>query len=355
MKQLPLFIMLVLLIAACKPQDYFQNRNSAFIELSSYGGFTPEDHAKEQLRVQIGKVTLRIFAYNGTLMNEIVKPISDEQFGSLLDSFEKAKFFSLKPVYMTPDGQAVMDAGVGEFTLTIDGKTKTVKVDPYMESAMPAPLREINSQLRELTTYAMTTSERDAQDIAQAWITEAPTYRFDGSQLTFVSSQVLESFPPQAQARFSFTSSHTGYGDRTGQTPGQVTTQHDIIVTVSQGRVISAVIDEVWDEMAQKKSRPDTITLRYDLMQCLKTPWADWLEKSDIRFIRAPTEKEVASMYFSNQYGITLIGFETRTENILTCEACGVCASGTYYLATISENDANSMVRLGWHEDTQPR
>ncbi len=87
--------------------------------------------------------------------------------------------------------------------------------------------------------------------IASQWITQAPTYAFDGSDLTFTEFHALNSQPAQYALTYIFNSSHGGYGDHTGQLVTQMVTSHVIVVNIEQGKVVSAVIDDDWDEMNQ--------------------------------------------------------------------------------------------------------
>jgi len=50
----------------------------------------------------------------------------------------------------------------------------------------------------------------------------------------------------------NFTCRHPGYGDRTGLILLEVLTDHETSVVVQKGVVISAVIDDSWDEVDQK-------------------------------------------------------------------------------------------------------
>ncbi|MGQ0771392.1 MAG: hypothetical protein ACT4NT_01270 [Nitrososphaerota archaeon] len=96
-------------------------------------------------------------------------------------------------------------------------------------------------------------SDQDAEiaEIAKNFVMSAPTFAFDGMEdtLTIGSISVLESFPVQYQLEVLFTSTHGGFGNRTGQMITQVLTPHIVDVLISEGNVLSAVIDDTWDEM----------------------------------------------------------------------------------------------------------
>ena len=50
---------------------------------------------------------------------------------------------------------------------------------------------------------------------------------------------------------FQFQSRHAGYGDRTGQVPAQVTTNHEARIIVDHGEVTHAVLDNTWYMLAR--------------------------------------------------------------------------------------------------------
>ena len=45
---------------------------------------------------------------------------------------------------------------------------------------------------------------------------------------------------------FTFDSSSAGYGDRAGQIVAEVITPHVAVITVEQGKIISAILDNTW-------------------------------------------------------------------------------------------------------------
>lgn len=93
--------------------------------------------------------------------------------------------------------------------------------------------------------------------IAKEFVMTAPTFAFDGisESLSVVDVVVLESFPEQYVITLRFDSLHGGYGDRTDQVVTQAITPHTTIVIVVEKQVISAIIDDVWDELNQKPLR----------------------------------------------------------------------------------------------------
>lgn len=87
-----------------------------------------------------------------------------------------------------------------------------------------------------------------SQQLAQEAAENSPTYKFDGFDLKFESSETL----PCANCwefTFSFSSRHSGHGDRTGQMLAQVITPHLIRVTVQDEKVGVVVTDRTFDEL----------------------------------------------------------------------------------------------------------
>ena len=93
--------------------------------------------------------------------------------------------------------------------------------------------------------------KNDALGVAQRFIVTSPTFAFDGDANTLDTVYVgsAESFPPQHMIKMTFDSAHGGFGNREGQMLTQVITHHKIDIIVSEETVISAVTDDVWDEL----------------------------------------------------------------------------------------------------------
>ena len=97
-----------------------------------------------------------------------------------------------------------------------------------------------------------------AAKIALSFVKNGTTYIFDGmvETLRVIRIDVLESYPLQYLVTIGFDSRHAGYGDRTGQVLLQVITRHIAVVKVMSGKVVSAVLDEKWDELNQREVAP---------------------------------------------------------------------------------------------------
>ncbi len=101
-------------------------------------------------------------------------------------------------------------------------------------------------------------TENDSMKIAYDYVANANTYRFDGSGLNLTQSATL-SCPYCWLFTYQFSSSHPGYGDRSGQTLAQTPAVHTIEVDVEKGTVSGAVIDGKWDELNQKPATGGTV------------------------------------------------------------------------------------------------
>ncbi len=91
-------------------------------------------------------------------------------------------------------------------------------------------------------------------DVARYFIKTNPTFSFDGMEETLDAKiiAVRESFPEQYVIEAEFSTLHGGYGDRTDKMVTQAITPHTLEMVVSNGNVVSAIIDEEWDEINQK-------------------------------------------------------------------------------------------------------
>ena len=158
---------------------------------------------------------------------------------------------------------------------------------------------------------------------------------------------MLETFPEQHVLNYTFTSSHGGYGNRTDRIVTEALTPHSIEVIVSEGKVMSAVIDGEWDEITQEplEKEPDdtgnttgasgaegnTVEMKYRISE-EKTPWDQWYEEGNIQFIKAPTQSELITAYYGTVYGIEISDIQ----------------SGEFYCGKVKENDSSKMKELGW-------
>ncbi len=97
-------------------------------------------------------------------------------------------------------------------------------------------------------------TEAGSQELAGKFVLNSPTFLFDGD---LASLELQETLYPDIenawQFVFSFESAHAGYGDRTGQMLAQVITPHEVVVTVEQGVIVSAIMDNAWNMLEQEE------------------------------------------------------------------------------------------------------
>ncbi len=92
-------------------------------------------------------------------------------------------------------------------------------------------------------------SLEESRNIAESWIKEkSPTYVHDGFDLILVSEKEIVSRLVYSHL-YSFQSRSAGYGDRSDEMSAQVITLHEIEIIVESGEVISAITDDVYDEI----------------------------------------------------------------------------------------------------------
>lgn len=104
-------------------------------------------------------------------------------------------------------------------------------------------------------------TEDEAIIVAIRFLKNSPTFKFDGIpvSVSVVDTKILESYPVQYVITIAFDSRHAGYGDRTGRVLAQVITPHEIVITVVEGKVIKAVIDDKWDELNQHEVQSELL------------------------------------------------------------------------------------------------
>jgi putative hemolysin len=95
-------------------------------------------------------------------------------------------------------------------------------------------------------------SAQVASFIGYDWIVfNSPTYTFDGYNLTYEQINPLRC-PGCYEVIYAFESTNGGYGDRTDAYVPQVVTPHTMVLQVCQGKITSAITDNVYDELNGK-------------------------------------------------------------------------------------------------------
>ena len=94
--------------------------------------------------------------------------------------------------------------------------------------------------------------EEESLEAARQFVLDSPTYKFDGSGLSHNRTGSGAACMDCWTFYFDFQSSHSGYGDRSGQVLAQVMTPHTAAVELNNGNVSSAVLDGKWDMISQE-------------------------------------------------------------------------------------------------------
>lgn len=112
-----------------------------------------------------------------------------------------------------------------------------------------------------------TITQSESRQIAEDFVRSSPTFTFDGirDSLKLIHTETLRC-PSCWVFTFNFECTQAGYGNRAGQMLAQVITPHRAVITVMQGTVTTAHLDDKWDMMAQKlisdeNGAPDSISL----------------------------------------------------------------------------------------------
>lgn len=131
---------------------------------------------------------------------------------------------------------------------------------------------QLSCPIEKPSTLANRVNEEESLNIAQQFLENSLTYKFDGIEETLKHEETLTLRCPYCwQFIFTFNSRQAGYGNRTGQMLAQVITPHTARITIEQGEVTYAVLDNKWDMLQQEKIGNDQLVGK------------DWILKSFIK------------------------------------------------------------------------
>ena len=143
-------------------------------------------------------------------------------------------------------------------------------------------LAQIDNKWDELTQKPIGivyTSEM-AEQTALAWLYACPTFIFDGVPETVKVVEVMTLRMRNTwEVTINFTCQYPGYGDRTGRVMLGHSQTHTIKITISEGQVGRAVIDDVWDEVNQ-------------------------VMLGNVTFVGPEEARDIAINYFVSKYGL---------------------------------------------------
>lgn len=99
-----------------------------------------------------------------------------------------------------------------------------------------------------------------SEKAGRAFLLHSPTFTFDGKpeSIRVISQRPINSFNVW-EFVYRFESTHAGYGNRQDMILAQVITPHIVRIVVQDGTVVSAVMDDQWDELHQTDVKQSTI------------------------------------------------------------------------------------------------
>lgn len=92
------------------------------------------------------------------------------------------------------------------------------------------------------------------------------------------------------------------------------------------------------------------ITMVYQPMQCQETPWGVWYALGEVNFIKAPTETELISAYYSSQ-SIEISNPQKIVQDIMVCEACDTCATAHKFTVQTTPDMVEKLAATGWKQE----
>ncbi len=336
------FLITAMVFSACKTQTQ-EIPEGAIFQFETYGGFVPAERAKQTIIINPEKITYLVYSGDNKITETYQKSIVKEEYAALLKMFNDKEFMEMQDKYSPPE-VTVADVGNAKLAVNFGNTSKVVVLEPYFLEYYPDNVRLVFEAMQSYVNTIYDLPEEELKTIAEEWIRKAPTYSYDGEDLKFVKIDVLETYPVTYALTYSFRSG--GYGDRGEIVGPAVMSKHDIIIGIQKGKIIGAIIDGRWNELTQTYYET---TIKFQPLQCAKTPWRKWYDAGNIQFIKAPSEEELVMAYYGQVYGITIQDFKMITSSDLVAAVCGNDES-YYFTAKVSIPDKAKMMSLSWKE-----
>ncbi len=342
-RTLLIFILLgAVVLSACTTQNQ-EIPEGAIFQFETYGGFVPVEMAKQTITIHDDKITYIIYSGEGKITETYQRKIAPEEYAYLVKLFNDKDFLGMDNKYAPPE-VTVADVGDAKLAVNFGNTSKVVVLEPYFLEYYPDNVRLVFEAMQSYVNTIYDLPEAELKTLVEEWIRNAPTYKYDGSELEYVDMLVLESYPVQYVLKYEFRSAAGGYGDRSKMMNAQVITDHEILVTVYKGKVIGAIIDGRWDEFNQKNYEAK---IMFQPLQCVKTPWRKWYEAGNITFVKAPSEEELATAYYGQVHDVIIDNFKLTTSDELVTAVCGN-AESYHFTATVRKVDEAKMLGLSW-------
>ncbi len=143
-----LVIAVIALVFGCTQPKIPDNLENVIINTEGFGGYSGIGN-----KINIyGNGTIVFESYDYTKNSKDIKvgQISKEKIKELVDEFHKMNFFSLKDEYYDID---VLDTGVRSVSITIEGRTKTVR---WNFTSVPRKVTNLRDKIYNLAVEAFT-------------------------------------------------------------------------------------------------------------------------------------------------------------------------------------------------------
>lgn len=111
---------------------------------------------------------------------------------------------------------------------------------------------------------------------------------------------------------------------------------------------IARIIEAIYDVTAEAPQPEYGAQLAYEPMQCEQTPWETWYAEGNIQYFAEPSQQQLISDYYAQEYDIEINGVDERTRDGAVCEACGICPQSFYYVIFVNSDDVAELESLGW-------
>jgi len=172
-----------------------------------------------------------------------------------------------------------------------------------------------------------------AQQQALEFLKNSPTFKYDGIEgsIELTDTVALET-PSSWTFVYEFESTHAGYGNREDQMLAQVITSHTAYITIQQGKIAIAQVDNIWNMLRQRELRgldyPDGLEVigESDIQGTIKeiayvdnvlmdgsllVELEEWNNTSDKFYISVPTGTPLYSYTNNELKRITFGDFQT--------------------------------------------
>ena len=216
------------------------------ISITREGGFAGFPAKTTTFDSSTGEITISDSGH------ELTTLLSQDDIEKIMKIVKKSKLLNMEQVEYPPYPSSAdyftytLEISQGVFQKTITWTDTSENVPSKLDT-----LKQTIQSIAESDDGNLLEPDAEIAEIARNFVMSAPTFAFDGMEdtISIGSIMAMESFPVQYRLEVSFTSTHGGFGDRTGQMITQALTPHVVDVLIVEGNVISAVIDDTWDEM----------------------------------------------------------------------------------------------------------